>query len=137
MLVIFPCKRVILRRSQWNALFIIMALQYKDLVKPELLLQPVYQPGKPIEDVDVVASEPFTFTIAEDTFVDPDPGGVITLRGWLEDGARLPQWLTFNPSTRSFSGVPPAKLSTLKIKITARDYDGLEAKTLFSIRVTP
>ena len=91
--------------------------------------------NKPIEDVAVVANAPFTFALDEDTFVDKDPGGVITLRGWLEDGAKLPKWLSFNPSTRVFSGVPPAGLSDLKVKVTARDYDGLEAMAHFSIRV--
>ena len=41
-------------------LSIIMASQYNDLVKPELLSQPTYQPGKPIEDV------------ARDLGLDPD-----------------------------------------------------------------
>jgi len=91
---------------------------------------------KPIEDVAVAANQPFAFVIPEDTFVDPDPGGVITLRGWLEDGAKLPKWLSFNPSTRVFSGILPADLSSLNIKVTARDYDGLQTEALFAIRAT-
>ena len=91
---------------------------------------------KPIEDVAVTANQPFSFALPEDTFVDPDPGGVITLRSWLEDGGKLPKWLSFNPSTRVFSGMLPADFSSLKIKVTARDYDGLQTETQFAIRAT-
>lgn len=118
----------------WLLVAFLIARAYCRVVSTNLTSLPP-ELHTPINDVEVVANEPFSFAIAEDTFVDPDPGGVITLRSWREDGARLPSWLTFNPTTRIFSGVPPADLSALKVKVTARDYDGLEAKTHFLIRI--
>ena len=92
---------------------------------------------KPIDDVTAVANQTFTMTLDKDTFVEPDPGGVITLRARLADGEKLPRWLSFKPSTGVFTGVPPRDLSMLKIKVIASDYDELETDTSFTIRVVP
>ena len=92
---------------------------------------------KPIDDVVAVANKPFTMKLAEDTFVEPDPGGVITLRARLADGGKLPIWLSFSSSTGVFAGVPPDNLSMLEINVIARDFDELEANTSFRIRIVP
>jgi Ca2+-binding RTX toxin-like protein len=70
----------------------------------------------------------FSFQLAANQFVDPDNGlpGVptqtITLSAKLGSGAALPSWLTFNASTRTFSGTPAsANQGALDIVVTASD----------------
>ncbi len=89
---------------------------------------------KPIEDVVALPNTPFTIKLAEDTFVERDPGGVITLKAQLANGAKLPRWLTFKPATGVFVGVPPDDLSALEIKVIASDFDELETAACFFIR---
>ncbi|WP_338309939.1 putative Ig domain-containing protein, partial [Bradyrhizobium sp. TM233] len=49
----------------------------------------------------------------------------------------LPAWLTFNASTRTFSGTPSsADVGTLGVKATATDLGSLAASEIFNITVT-
>ena len=53
------------------------------------------------------------------------------------DGSPLPAWLSFNASTRTFSGTPTAaNVGTLSVKVTATDLGGLAASETFNIAVT-
>ena len=70
----------------------------------------------------------FSFQLDANQFVDPDNGlpGVppqtLTLSAALGSGAALPSWLTFNASTRTFSGTPAAaNQGALDIVVTASD----------------
>ncbi|SVC76169.1 uncharacterized protein METZ01_LOCUS329023, partial [marine metagenome] len=47
-----------------------------------------------------------SFTIPADTFNDVDVGDSLTYTATLSDGSALPSWLSFNPSTQTFSGTP-------------------------------
>ncbi|NOT83336.1 MAG: hypothetical protein HOP02_00850 [Methylococcaceae bacterium] len=51
---------------------------------------------------------PFTYTVAANTITDPDPWDTITYSAKLADGTPLPAWLSFNASTRTFTGTPSA-----------------------------
>ena len=71
---------------------------------------------------DLTATEDQTFTYVVPAFTDPDED-TLTYAATLADGGALPAWLTFNPTTRTFSGTPlesdtPA---TLTIRVTATD----------------
>ena len=81
--------------------------------------------------------QPFSYTLAAVT--DPE-GNSVAYTAMLDDGGALPAWLTFNPTTRTFSGVPgdadvPA---TLTIRVTATD-DGAppaSASATFTLAVS-
>ncbi|RZJ00838.1 MAG: tandem-95 repeat protein [Brevundimonas sp.] len=61
---------------------------------------------------------PFSYTLAADTFTDPD--SVLTLTATLANGSPLPSWLSFDAATRTFSGTPQgANVGHLDIKVTA------------------
>ncbi|MFG5382767.1 cadherin-like domain-containing protein, partial [Yoonia sp. R2-816] len=64
---------------------------------------------------------PVLLTLPDDTFVDVD-GDALTLTATQSDGSNLPDWLTFDGATRTFSGTPPAEYSgTFDLTVTASD----------------
>ena len=64
----------------------------------------------------------FSYTIAADAFVDTDVGDSLTLSATLSDGSPLPEWLSFDAGTRTFSGTPDdADLGNIVVKVTASD----------------
>ena len=71
---------------------------------------------------DLTATEDQTFTYVAPAFTDPDED-TLTYTVTLADGGSLPAWLTFNPTTRTFSGAPlePDTPATLTIRVTATD----------------
>ncbi len=78
------------------------------------------------------AGKAVTFTLAANTFSDPQ-GATLTLSATQASGAALPSWLTFNASTRTFTGTPPASTNGLSIKVTATDTNGLSVSETFAI----
>lgn len=66
------------------------------------------------------------FTLAEGTFADPN-GDPLGYSARLASGAALPAWLSFNPSTRTFSGTAPAGSDDVALRVTATDPGGLSA----------
>ena len=53
----------------------------------------------------------FSFAFASNTFTDAD-GDALTYSALLSSNAALPAWLSFNASTRTFSGTPPTGSTT-------------------------
>ncbi|MCR6500386.1 putative Ig domain-containing protein [Shinella sp. CPCC 101442] len=69
--------------------------------------------------------QPFSFTLAANTFKDPDTFDSFTRSAKLESGAPLPAWLHFDPATGTFSGTPGNDdVGTLLIRVTATDTSG-------------
>ena len=78
----------------------------------------------------------FSFTFSESTFNDVDTGDSLTYSATLIDGSALPDWLTFNPARRTFSGTPVNKyVGTLSIQVTATDNDGEVVSDTFELEV--
>ena len=77
----------------------------------------------------------FSYTVASNAFTDPDAGDTLTYSATLADGSSLPSWLSFNASTRTFSGTPSA-LGTLSVKVTAKDSGNLSVSDIFDIVVS-
>jgi len=76
----------------------------------------------------------FSYTVPSGAFTDPD-GDTLAYSATLADGSALPSWLTFNASTRTFSGTPSA-LGTVSVKVTAKDGGNLSATDVFDITVS-
>lgn len=76
----------------------------------------------------------FNFTIPDSTFIDDDGNNTLTYSAKLFNGTPLPTWLTFDPITHNFSGIPTS-VQTLNIKVTATDTAGATAYTIFKIFV--
>jgi len=74
-----------------------------------------------IQDQSADPDTPFAFTVPVGSFTDPN-GDTLTYTAKLEAGGALPSWLSFNASTRSFSGTPGSgDVGTLSIVVTASD----------------
>ena len=83
--------------------------------------------------INISNSWVFEWTFPEDAFTDPDPGQTLSYSASLDDGSPLPDWLTFDTNTRTFSGVFP-QAQRFRIEVTATDPFGASASdtVLFS-----
>jgi hypothetical protein len=74
--------------------------------------------------------------IPQDAFAHTDPLAVVRLEARLINGLPLPSWLKFDGIGGSFRGVPPAGLiGSLEIEVIARDTEGREARTKFTLEI--
>ncbi|UBF25627.1 tandem-95 repeat protein [Kovacikia minuta CCNUW1] len=84
----------------------------------------------------VLQDFPFSFTVPANTFSDADLGDTLTYSATLSNGNFLPSWLTFNPTTRTFSGTPAAgDLGNLALQVIATDSTGASTSTPFALAV--
>ncbi|QEI43952.1 Bifunctional hemolysin/adenylate cyclase [Dolichospermum sp. UHCC 0315A] len=78
----------------------------------------------------------FSFTIPTNTFNDIDAGDVLTYSATLESGNALPSWLSFNATTRTFSGTPTNdNVGSLNVKAIATDKAGATVSDIFTVAV--
>jgi hypothetical protein len=77
-----------------------------------------------------------TLTLPADTFTDPQ-GEALTYTATQSNGQALPSWLTFTPSTRTFSGTAPSTATSLSLRVTATDTGGLATSETFAANVAP
>ncbi|MEZ5931521.1 MAG: putative Ig domain-containing protein [Alphaproteobacteria bacterium] len=85
---------------------------------------------------DQAASEDaaFSFQIPADAFSDLDASDVLTYSATLADGSALPDWLSFDADTRTFSGTPAnGDVGALDIRVTAADPHGSSVTDTFSV----
>ncbi len=91
----------------------------------------------PLSDVVVAEEQVVDFTVPADAFTDPD-GDALALTATLSSGAALPAWLSFDPATGRFSGIPDdPQVGTISVAVTARDSSGGTATDVFNLQVTP
>jgi hypothetical protein len=69
------------------------------------------------------------------TFTDVDSSETLTYTATSADGTALPAWLSFNATTRTFSGTPTAS-GTYGVRVTATDLGGLSASETFNVAVS-
>jgi uncharacterized repeat protein (TIGR01451 family) len=75
---------------------------------------------------------PSEITLAQDTFIDRDPGDTLTYTAAQSTGQPLPSWLTFNPNTLTFSGTS-SQIEFVPIKLTATDKAGANASLFINL----
>jgi len=68
------------------------------------------------------------------TFTDPQ-GQALSYSANQANGQALPNWLTFNAATETFSGTAPSTTQSLSLKVTATDTSGLTASETFAANV--
>jgi hypothetical protein len=76
----------------------------------------------------------FSYTIPDSTFIDDDGNNTLTYTATLSSGGALPSWLSFNPSTRTFSGTPSAP-GSIGLKVIATDTANATASSTFTLNV--
>lgn len=88
---------------------------------------------------DQVLSEgrSWSYTVPANTFSDLDAGTTLTYSATLANGDPLPLWLSFNTTTRTFSGTPPADVNgPVDLTITASD-QALSVSDTFRLTIAP
>ena len=90
---------------------------------------------RPVAD-QVVDVGRLSFAVPADAFAHTNPRATIRLEARLASGEALPSWIAFNSVTGRLTGtVPDGFESVLRIHVTARDQQGLQASTEFTIDV--
>jgi hypothetical protein len=73
--------------------------------------------------------------VPQDAFAHTDPAAVVHLSARLADGSMLPAWLRLD-GRGAFTGLPPEDLEgKLEVEVVARDSEGREAHTTFSLEL--
>ncbi len=121
----------------WLVLAVSIGRQYRWLVKTKVL-NVAPELNKPIPDVHAQPGGRLAHEFDHDTFLDKDPGDVLTYSAQIVSGAALPEWIHFNPHTRSFKGHIPANASGhLEVEVIATDFEGLSVSSTFMIFHAP
>jgi Ca2+-binding RTX toxin-like protein len=90
----------------------------------------------PLTDQTVQEDAPLGITVPANTFVDPDASDTLTYSATLANGSALPSWLSFNATTRTFTGTPDdAQVGTMNLAVKATDSGGLSATSTFVLTV--
>ena len=90
----------------------------------------------PLADQQATEDAPFNFVVPTTTFADVDPGDVLTYSASLAGGGNLPTWLSFNPTTRTFTGTPlNGDVGPLGLTVTVTDSGNLNVSTSFTLTV--
>ena len=83
------------------------------------------------------AGTAFTYQFPDTTFNDPDTGDTLSYSATKPDDTALPTWLTFNATTRTFTGTPAATdVETVAVKVTATDTSSATVTDEFNIVVS-
>ncbi|WP_160164147.1 malectin domain-containing carbohydrate-binding protein, partial [Nafulsella turpanensis] len=91
--------------------------------------------ANPIPNQQAIEGVAFNFTFAENTFNDPD-GDILTYTAALSNDNQLPSWLSFEGTTRTFSGSPAASdVGSLAIKVVVSDGVGGSVSDIFDLTV--
>jgi Ca2+-binding RTX toxin-like protein len=92
-----------------------------------------------IADQSAAEDTAFSFTVPSGAFADDDAahGDLLTYNAVLADGSPLPTWLSFNPTTRTFSGTPgPGDAGVLRLAVTVTDTQEVGITDQFTLTVS-
>ncbi|MBX3031759.1 MAG: putative Ig domain-containing protein, partial [Chloroflexi bacterium] len=98
------------------------------------------QVSQPTPDQVAPVGQRFELVLEADMFIDADvdTGDQFTVTAVREDRSPLPAWLTFDPVTLAFAGVPgDADAGDLAVSVVATDLQGGEGVDTFIITVEP
>ncbi len=89
-----------------------------------------------IVDTNTAEGATFSYTIPANTFSDPDIGDTLTYSAQLNGGGALPAWLTFDPATRTFTGIPPNNSNgNIEVDVVVTDTGGLSVSDSFTLNI--
>ncbi|WP_186289687.1 cadherin-like domain-containing protein [Methylomonas koyamae] len=93
--------------------------------------------ANPIADQNATEDSAFSFQVPANTFADVDVGDALSYTATLADGSALPNWLTFNAATQTFSGTPAnADVGSISVRVTGADNNGATVYDDFALTVT-
>jgi hypothetical protein len=89
-----------------------------------------------VPDMRLLVDGPAMLRVPTDAFAHTDPSAIVHLEARLANGSPLPGWLRFDGLRGVFSGVPPEGVEeTLELEVLARDTEGREARTQFTLEI--
>lgn len=89
-----------------------------------------------IADQSVAEDTAWSYVVPANAFSDVD-GNTLTYTASLASGAALPSWLTFNASTRTFSGTPPLNFNgNIDLRVASSD-GSASVNDVFRLTVRP
>ena len=89
-----------------------------------------------IADQSSPAAAAWSYQVPADAFSDVDDNTTLSYTATLGDDSTLPAWLSFDATSRTFSGTPPQNFSgSLDLKVTASD-GSLSVSDTFALAVT-
>ncbi len=92
--------------------------------------------GTPVRSLATKANVAWSYQVPANTFTDIESQGALSYSARRANGATWPSWLTFDASTRTFSGTPPTGTSAdYQIEIIGTDQSGLSATASFTLYV--
>jgi Ca2+-binding RTX toxin-like protein len=95
------------------------------------------EPANPIANQETDEDEFFSFAVPSNSFVDADPGDILTYTATRADDTALPGWVTFNPNTQVLSGTPVnGDVGTISVKVKATDLSNASVSDIFDLTVT-
>lgn len=90
----------------------------------------------PMSDQQAIQGTAFSFVVQASTFTDQDAGDVLTYSATLANSSPLPAWLSFNATTRTFTGTPQTgDVGAIDVRVTATDTGALSASDVFALTV--
>lgn len=93
--------------------------------------------GTPLSDLRALEDSAFSFTLPAGSFRDVDVGDELAYTATLADSSPLPDWLSFDAQTGTFSGTPAnGDVGELQLTVTATDLAGASASQTFALEVT-
>ena len=92
--------------------------------------------GPLLAEQHVLEDAAFTYALPESSFLDIDVDDGLSFSASLENGNPLPEWLSFDAQTQTFSGQPDnGGVGSLKVRVTATDLAGASVDQLLSLEV--
>ena len=89
-----------------------------------------------LPDRSATVGEEFSYQVPEDAFSDVD-GDTLSYAAAQDDDSALPEWLSFDATTRTFTGTAAAEdTGTVTVQVTASDGNGETASATFALEVT-
>jgi len=86
----------------------------------------------PMKDLSIPTGELSRLALDPNTFEDPDVGDALSYQAYRFYAKRLPSWIKFDALNRRFEFTPPRDArGSLRIRVVAKDFDGLEAESSF------
>ena len=88
----------------------------------------------PLSDQAASPNKSWQWQVPAGSFADADTSDALTFQATLADGSALPSWLTFSPTTQTFSGrVPRDATGSIDIKVDVTDRFQASATDIFTL----
>jgi VCBS repeat-containing protein len=92
--------------------------------------------GASLTEQRALEDSAFSFTLPAGSFRDVDVGDALSYTAALQNGEALPDWLSFDAQTLTFTGTPAnGDVRDLQVRVTATDLAGASANQVFALEV--